>query len=167
MIITKIQKKYTQYGITDKPFIFMKADAGTYGMGVIPILDAQEIYAFNRKEKQNMATRKGNQQVDRVLLQEGVYSYEQYGELNAVAEPVIYLFGHQVIGGFYRVHKNKGTNENLNAPGMAFEPMAFQDCCHTPNPEQPTLYNKNKYYVYGVIARLASLAARLEQGCYP
>ena len=24
-----------------------------------------------------------------------------------------------------------------------------------------------KYYVYGVIARLASLAARLEQGCYP
>ncbi len=166
LLLDKIQAKYNQYQIPDKPFIFMKADAGTYGMGVIPILDAQEIYSLNRKEKQNMAVRKGNQQVDKVLIQEGVYTYEQYGELGSVAEPVIYMFGHHVIGGFYRVHQKKGINENLNAPGMAFEPMAFQECCHTPDPTQPVSYAKNKYYVYGVIARLASIAARLEQGCY-
>jgi glutamate--cysteine ligase len=165
-LLDKIQRKYTEYHIPDKPFIFMKADAGTYGMGVIPIIDAQEIYSLNRKEKQNMAVRKGNQQVDRVLIQEGVYTYEQYGELGSVAEPVIYLFGHQVIGGFYRVHQKKGVTENLNAPGMAFEPIAFQDCCNTPDPDKPVSHLKNKYYVYGVIARLASIAARLEQGCY-
>lgn len=165
-LLNKIQEKYNQYNIKDKPFIFMKADAGTYGMGVIPILDVQEVYSLNRKEKQNMAVRKGNQQIDRVLIQEGVYTYEQYGEQESVAEPVIYLFGQHVIGGFYRVHQKKGINENLNAPGMAFEPMAFQECCHTPDPEQSIFYPKNKYYVYGVIARLASIAARLEQGCY-
>lgn len=166
VLLNKIQKKYTEHGIKDKPFVFMKADAGTYGMGVMPILDAKEVYALNRKEKKNMAVRKGNQQVDRVLIQEGIYTYEQYGELGLVAEPVIYLFGQHVIGGFYRVHHNKGINENLNAPGMAFEPMAFQDCCHTPYPDQPETYAKNKYYVYGVIARLAAMAARIEQGCY-
>ena len=166
LLLDKIQHKYHEYGIADKPFIFMKADAGTYGMGVMPILEAKEIYLLNRKEKQNMAVRKGKQQVDRVLIQEGGYTYEQYGASPAVAEPVIYLFGQQVIGGFYRVHQKKGINENLNSPGMAFEPMAFQDCCHTPNPEKPISYSKNKYYVYGVIARLASISARLEQGCY-
>jgi glutamate--cysteine ligase len=164
VLLDKIQGKYHEHGIEDKPFVFMKADAGTYGMGVIPIFSANEIYSLNRKAKKNIAIRKGNQQVDKILIQEGIYTYEQYGDL--VSEPVIYLFGQQVIGGFYRVHHKKGINENLNAPGMAFEPMPFQECCHTPDPEQSETYSKNRFYVYGVIARLAAMAAKLEQGYY-
>lgn len=165
-LLDKIQLKYTEYKIKDKPFVFLKADAGTYGMGVIPIVNAQEIYGLNRKEKKNMAVRKGNQQVNKVFLQEGVYTYEKYGELNSVSEPVIYLFGQQVIGGFYRVHEKKDSNENLNTPGMAFKPIAFQGCCHMPDPSLSISCIKNKNYVYGVIARLAALSARLEQGLY-
>ena len=31
----KIQAKYDELGITDQPFVIVKADAGTYGMGVM------------------------------------------------------------------------------------------------------------------------------------
>jgi glutamate--cysteine ligase len=38
-----------------------------------------------------------------------------------------------VVGGFYRVHSGRGKDENLNAPGMHFEPLAFETscCCRT------------------------------------
>ncbi|MET0218674.1 MAG: glutamate--cysteine ligase, partial [Burkholderiales bacterium] len=34
---------------------------------------------------------------------------------DAVAEPVVYMMD---FGGFYRVHNDRGTDENLNAPAM-------------------------------------------------
>jgi glutamate--cysteine ligase len=67
-----------------------------------------------------------------------------------------------VVGGFYRVHTGRGPEENLNAPGMHFVPLAFADNCHQPdldgNPHAPP----NRFYAYGVVARLALLAASLE-----
>ena len=48
------------------------------------------------------------------------------------------------------------------APGMHFEPLAFEisgclsDCCQTPDAPP------NRFYAYGVVARLAQLAASLE-----
>jgi glutamate--cysteine ligase len=30
-----------------------------------------------------------------------------------------------VVGGFYRVNTERGRDENLNAPGMRFKPLAF------------------------------------------
>ena len=34
-VLAKIQAKYDELGITDQPFVIVKADAGTYGMGVM------------------------------------------------------------------------------------------------------------------------------------
>jgi glutamate--cysteine ligase len=81
----------------------------------------------------------------------------------AVAEPVVYLIGRHVVGGFYRVHAQKRKDENLNAPGMHFEPLAFVKTCHRPT--QPSLTDEceNRFYAYGVIARLALVAAAREQ----
>ena len=59
------------------------------------------------------------------MIQEGVYTFESINE--AVAEPVVYMIDHFVVGGFYRVHTGRGTDENLNAPGMHFVPLAFDD----------------------------------------
>nr|MCH9770367.1 glutamate--cysteine ligase [Gammaproteobacteria bacterium] len=158
-LLKRVQRKYNEYGIKDAPFAVVKADQGTYGMAVMMIKDPQELLALNRKQRTRMSTLKGGQAVTRAIIQEGVYSFETLGEANVVAEPVVYLFGRHVVGGFYRVHKNRGPDENLNAPGMNFEPMAFvQDCfCPQKNP------NANpQFYLYGIIARLAMLAGARE-----
>jgi glutamate--cysteine ligase len=67
-----------------------------------------------------------------------------------------------VVGGFYRVHTERGADENLNAPGMFFEPLAFESSCTLPNPECEPDDTPNRFYAYGVVARLALLAASLE-----
>lgn len=155
-----IGQKYAEYGIAHPPFIVIKADAGTYGMAVMMIKDRNELLHLNRKQRQNMAQTKGGKAVTKVLLQEGVYSFETWGEKQAVAEPVVYMIGNHVVGGFYRVHAEKGVDENLNAPGMNFEPLAFANACN--NPCQPPESGANRFYAYGVIARLALLAATRE-----
>ena len=33
--------KYKEYGIKEKPFVIVKADAGTYGMGIMTVRDAE------------------------------------------------------------------------------------------------------------------------------
>ena len=35
MLLEKIRAKYLEYGIKDTPYVAVKADAGTYGMGVM------------------------------------------------------------------------------------------------------------------------------------
>jgi glutamate--cysteine ligase len=36
-LLAKIRKKYKEYGIKEKPFVIVKPDAGTYGMGIMTI----------------------------------------------------------------------------------------------------------------------------------
>jgi glutamate--cysteine ligase len=97
-----------------------------------------------------------------VIIQEGVYTFETWGQENAVAEPVVYMIGQHVIGGFYRVHAERGINENLNAPGMHFEPLAFEKPCNNPDNSLDPNCDQNRFYAYGVIARLALVAAARE-----
>lgn len=160
-ILEKIKLQYQRYQIQEKPFVVVKSDNGTYGMSVMTINDPLEIKNLNRKQRTRMSTRKGQQKVDRVLIQEGVYTFESTKE-GAVAEPVVYMLGSSVVGGFYRVHKDRGKDENLNSPGMHFEPLAFSKACHLPSQEGKVLACPNRFYVYTVIARLAALAAAKE-----
>jgi glutamate--cysteine ligase len=81
---------------------------------------------------------------------------------DAVAEPVIYMIDQFVVGGFYRVHTDRGQDENLNAPGMRFEPMPFDLSCLLPDLEADTDCAPNRFYAYGVIARLALVSAAIE-----
>jgi glutamate--cysteine ligase len=80
----------------------------------------------------------------------------------AVAEPVVYMIGQFVVGGFYRVHQARGEDDNLNAPGMHFEPLAFAQACNVPCENLSSVDSPNRFYAYGVIARLAALAAARE-----
>src|SRR3989338_8336026 len=74
-----------------------------------------------------------------------------------------YKIGHYVVGGFYRLHKNRGINENLNSPGMDFQPLAFAKNCHVPpGAENCPQESINRFYAYGVVGRLAMLAAARE-----
>lgn len=95
-----------------------------------------------------------------VLIQEGVPTLEMVND--AVAEPVVYMVDRYVVGGFYRVHAERGPDENLNAPGMKFAPLAFDESCMQPDYASHPDDAPNRFYVYGVISRLALLAASLE-----
>jgi glutamate--cysteine ligase len=160
-ILGLIVEKYRIYDINEKPFVVVKADNGTYGMSVMMVHDAEELRQMNRKQRSKMASAKGSRKVDRVIIQEGVYTFETMPN-GSVAEPVVYMMGPFVVGGFYRVHQGKGIDENLNAPGMHFEPLAFAKSCNMPCDDLETVDYTNRFYIYGVIARLAALAAAKE-----
>ncbi|MCG8378443.1 MAG: glutamate--cysteine ligase [Proteobacteria bacterium] len=161
-LIDAINTKYSEYNIECDPFVMVKADAGTYGMGVMTIHNPDEIAELNRKDRTRMATTKEGQKVTQVIIQEGVYTHETWGDEGTVAEPVVYMLDRQVVGGFYRVHEKRSASQNLNAPGMRFEPLAFDDCCNSPDPNQELDSHQNRFYIYGVIARLALIAASRE-----
>jgi glutamate--cysteine ligase len=104
---------------------------------------------------------KDGQEVSQVIIQEGVLTHERLND--AVAEPVVYMMDRYVVGGFYRVHADRGVDENLNAPGASFVPLAFEQSSHTPQPGmKPGASAPNRFYMYGVIGRLAMLAASYE-----
>ncbi len=161
-LLASVQKKYDEYAIDMAPFVIIKADAGTYGMGIITVSSVDEVQSLNRKQRSKMSAMKGGTSISKVILQEGVYTFETLGEQGAVAEPVVYMIDHFVVGGFYRVHTERGINENLNAPGMHFEPLAFVEPCNTPDRTREPDAEPNRFYAYGVIGRLAMLAAARE-----
>jgi glutamate--cysteine ligase len=160
-LLTKIRKKYKEYGINEKPFVVVKADNGTYGMGIVMVRDVKELEVLIRKAKNKVPVTKGGQEVHEVIIQEGVLTNERINE--AVAEPVVYMMDRYVVGGFYRVHAERGVDENLNAPGASFVPLAFAESTRLPQPgERPGASAPNRFYMYGVIGRLAMLAASYE-----
>ncbi|MDR2112021.1 MAG: glutamate--cysteine ligase [Candidatus Accumulibacter sp.] len=159
-VLVKIRGKYREYGIEETPYVVVKADAGTYGMGVMTVKDASEILGLNRRQRNKMAVIKEGMNVTQVIIQEGVHTRENVGD--GVAEPVVYMIDRYVVGGFYRVHGERGKDENLNAPGMRFEPLAFETSCCLPDLRQTPDAPPNRFYAYGVVARLALLAASIE-----
>jgi len=158
-ILRDIRAKYKEYGIEERPFVIVKADAGTYGMGIMSVKDASEVRDLNRKQRNKMAVVKEGLEVHEVLVQEGVHTFETVND--AVAEPVVYMIDRFVVGGFYRVHTERGKDENLNAPGMQFVPLAFASPC-LPDLNGKSDCPPNRFYAYGVVARLALVAAAIE-----
>lgn len=160
-LLGKIRRKYKEYGINEKPFVIVKADNGTYGMGIMTVRDAKELDEIGRRTRNKMSMAKDNQEITEVIIQEGVPTYERMND--AVAEPVVYMMDRYVVGGFYRVHAERGIDENLNSPGASFVPLAFAESHQLPRPgAKPGISPPNRFYMYGVIGRLAMLAASYE-----
>jgi glutamate--cysteine ligase len=160
-LLAKIRKKYKEYGINEKPFVVVKADNGTSGMGIMTVRDVKDLDALRQRPKNKPPVVKTGQAITDVIIQEGVLTAERINE--AVAEPVVYLMDRYVVGGFYRIHAERGTDENLNAPGASFVPLAFAESTRLPQPGQkPGASAPNRFYMYGVIGRLATVAASYE-----
>ncbi|MEO6974029.1 MAG: glutamate--cysteine ligase [Rhodoferax sp.] len=160
-LLTKVRRKYKEYGINEKPFVVVKADNGTSGMGIMTVRDAKDLEALDRKNKNRMDFIQAGQEVSNVIIQEGVLTKERMND--AVAEPVVYMMDRYVVGGFYRVHAERGVDENLNAPGSHFVPLAFAESTRLPQlGMKPGASAPNRFYMYGVIGRLAMLAASYE-----
>lgn len=184
-LLAKVGEKYRQEGIKETPFVIVKADAGTYGMGVMSVKSPEEVLGLNRKNRNKMAKVKEGLSVTEVIVQEGVYTCETVND--AVAEPVVYMMDRFVLGGFYRVHEGRAADENLNASGMRFIPLegeipmseeeamlhyqnnrayAQWEAAGLPEPKSAPDCAANRFYLYGVIARLSLLAASIELAGY-
>jgi len=167
LLLEDIKAKYAEYGVKDEPFVIIKADAGTYGMGIMSVKSVDEVRHMNRDTRKKMSSMKEGKENTGVIIQEGVYTFEHWrdaaeGSVDMTAEPVVYMIDHYVVGGFYRVHGGRSNTENLNAPGAQFRQLAFNNACNCPEPAQAPDSESNRFYAYGVVARLALLAAARE-----
>ena len=168
-LLNKVRRKYKEYGINEKPFVVVKADNGGAGLRTITVRDAKDLIETIKRARGALGTRGigteaeaglGGSVAD-IILQEGVVTKERVND--AVAEPVVYMIDRYVVGGFYRVHAELGVDEYLNAPGASFVPLAFAQSHRLPKPgDKPGASAPNRFYMYGVIGRLAMLAASYE-----
>jgi glutamate--cysteine ligase len=157
-LLAKIKKKYKEYGIHEKPFAVVKTNHSslidkhvTMGAGVVMLRQSSEL-----KNHKDLSSLTGE-----LVIQEGVLTKERVND--AVAEPVVYMMDRYVVGGFYRVHADRGMDENLCSPGSRYVPLAFADSTELPQPGmKPGASAPNRFYMYGVIGRLAMLAASYE-----
>lgn len=160
-LLTKIRRKYKEYGIKEKPFVMVKADNGTHGMGIVTVRDAKDLEELCQRVQVKAKSEGVRPASQDILVQEGVVTKERMHD--AVAEPVVYMMDRYVVGGFYRVHAGRGVDEDLSAPGSSFVPLAFEQSTHLPQPGvKPGASAPNRFYMYGVVGRLAMLAASYE-----
>jgi glutamate--cysteine ligase len=165
LLLGELRAKYDEYEVDEEPFVIVKADAGTYGMGVMTVRSVDDIRNLNRDARKKMASGKEGNEVRGAIIQEGVYTFEEWRDADGsggTAEPVVYMIDKHVVGGFYRVHGGRSNQENLNAPGASFRQIAFANPCNTPDCNQDADATPNRFYAYGVVARLAMLAAARE-----
>ena len=159
-MLTKVRRKYKEYGINEKPFVVIKADNAS-GVGILTVRDVKELDDPERLARARTGLVREGQQLDEVIIQEGVPTFERIND--AVAEPVVVMIDRYVVGGFYRVHSDRGVDENLAAPGARYLPLAFAASSQLPKPgAKPGASAPNRFYMYGVIGRLAMLAAAYE-----
>ncbi len=157
-MLAKVRRKYKEYGIGERPFVVVKSDDAS-GAGVLTVRDPKDLDDPARQQRCRLLANGGGSA--ELIVQEGVPTYERIND--AVAEPVVVTIDRYVVGGFYRVHAERGTDENLNAPGSSYVPLAFDQASQLPRPgAKPGASAPNRFYMYGVIGRLAMLAAAYE-----
>ena len=157
-VLAEVRKKYAQYGITDKPYVFIKADSGTYGMGIMTVESPDDIFEMNKKERNKMQVIKEGAQVSEVIIQEGIPTLDRVQD--KPAEPMIYLVDGIPVGGMFRFNGQRDAYGNLNAAGMEFTGM----CDETEPLTDP--WKKIiacHFRSYGIIAAIAALAAAREE----
>ena len=162
-VLLKTKQRYLQKNITREPFVFVKNNSGTYGMGIMVAHSSEELDQLNRRVRNKMSVGKNRLPIESVVVQEGIPTATIVDRL--AAEPVIYLVGSQLIGGFLRSNTEKGTEENLNSQGMVFKKLCMSDlrasqlevAQENSEQEEPLLE-----LVYGSVARLSALATGLE-----
>ena len=152
-MIARLQVEYDKRQIKEKPFVFVKNNAGTYGLAVIRVSTGAEVLEWNYKSRKKMKAAKGGRDVAEVILQEGIPTRVQAE--GSTAEPVIYMIGCQLAGGFLRTHPEKNSSESLNSPGAVYKRLCVSDL--NVSVEGSPLEN-----VYGWSARLGVLAIGLE-----
>lgn len=147
-ILNKTKEKYSEYGVKDRPVIYIKSNQGTYGMGIMSIYEIGELDNLNKNTRKKMSTIKHGVENHDVILQEGVYSIESAH--NLPAEAVSYIVNGRMCDVFYRYHNEKDSISNLNSYGAEFSIIESQD------------FTSDKLILYRLISCLGVLAVNEE-----
>lgn len=153
LFLKNLKTKYAEQNVTQEPFCFVKNNAGTYGLGVVKVSSAQEILEWTYNARKKMKAAKGGRDIEEVIIQEGIPSIVT-SEASA-AEPVIYMVGSELAGGFLRTHAEKSSTESLNSPGAIYKKLCVSDL----SDDRMKCPDEN---VYGWSAKLGLLAIGLE-----
>ncbi|HEU5047903.1 MAG TPA: glutamate--cysteine ligase [Rickettsiales bacterium] len=153
-ILHVTRRKYEEYGITEKPYVFIKADSGTYGMGIMTVESSDQLLELNKKTRNKMNIIKEGTQNTEVIIQEGIPTIDRVE--GSPAEAMIYLVDGVPVGGAYRVNTERDDHSNLNASGMKFVGMCDESECG--EKEKVKIPNCN-FCVFGLVSALAALAA--------
>lgn len=148
-LLLRIREKYEEYEIKEEPYVFVKADRGTYGMGVMTARSGDDIIEMGKNIRKKMNVIKGGTLNTEVIIQEGVPTVDQVD--GHPAEAMIYLVGGKGVSCIQRYNTLKDHTDNLNAKGMQFTSVDTDQ-------EDP------KCASFFLIAELASQAAAWE--CY-
>ena len=153
-----LKESYQKFSISEKPYLFLKNNSGTYGLGIINIHSAEELNRWSYQSRKKMRAVKGENSVKEVIIQEGIPT-ALFSPDNKSAEPVIYMIGSQVAGGFLRSHKTKDHKTNLNSPGVVFKRLCMSDL-------EIKIQGLAMENVYSWLAKIGSLALYEEMKNY-
>ena len=153
VFLSELEKEQKKQSEEQKPFLFLKNNSGTYGLGMTTITSSQDIDQWNYKVRKKMKAVKGGGQVTELIIQEGIASHLR--KEGFVAEPAVYFIGSCLMGGFLRTHKKKGMRDNLNSPGAVYRTLCISDL-------EVEVEGKPMENVYGWIGHLAVLATAYE-----
>ncbi|MFQ5900202.1 MAG: glutamate--cysteine ligase [Thermodesulfobacteriota bacterium] len=152
-ILPFLKEKYEQYNIKEEPFVFVKDNSGTYGMGVMAVNSGKDVLELNSRKRGKMATGKQRSKINSVIIQEGIATRFRMEKGNA--ESVLYAVGGKVVGGFMRSHYQKDERSSLSAPGVKFDTLLEAEVT-LPIVDQKK--NEGDIGLYEVIADIASIA---------
>ena len=158
-LLKRIAAKYGEYGIERKPLVFVKDNAGTYGMGIVVVGSGDELRGMNRSQRNKMSRGKAGSGISSVILQECIPTADYFND--NVGEPVVYMIADQVLGGFFRYSETKSETESLNSPGTQFAKLCLTEAdefdealaCHR---------GHCSFELYYTVARIACLATGYE-----
>jgi len=151
--LADLSKRYQKIGLDQRPFAFVKNNAGTYGLAVIRVSSGSEILNWNYKSKKKMKAAKGGREVTSLIIQEGVPT--RFVDANGTAEPCIYMVGSNLVGGFLRTHTEKSGEDNLNSPGAVYKKLCMSDM-------EVAISDCPMEAVYGWVSKLAVLSVGRE-----
>lgn len=155
-LLQKIKRKYREYGIDDKPFIRIKANQGRDIEGLLTVSDARELESLEslnslieRASQSSVASLSPDQNL--WLFQEGIKTSAVTGALPT--QPVVYMLDRYVVGGFYR-DVAEPSDASSHAASLAQSGLSLARQLGAGGASSGV----NRFYMVGVIARLAMLA---------
>jgi len=157
-LLAKIRRKYREYGIHDKPFAIIKARG--HPLHLVTVRDVKELDALLErlpKCKGDADQAAFGPAAGDLLVQEGI---AEAGQIDgAAAEPVVYTIDRYVVGGYHRLRQQQA------GPHGHYVPLAFPGSVQPPRLARPghdEIAASNRFYLYGVVGRLALVAASYE-----
>ena len=149
-LLKSLEEEQKSRSKKEEPYLFLKNNSGTYGLGIINIYKTENLNQWSYNARKKMQATKGKTQITEIIIQEGIPTALHDPDQQST-EPVIYVIGNQVAGGFLRSHKKKDHKTNLNSPGAVFRRLCMSDL-------EIQLQGLIMENVYSWIAKIGTLA---------